>query len=127
MICKGYTEANNKFLKSYDPNKPASYIIYLDANNWYRHFMKELLLTEVLDWVNLKDFNLGSYSNDSPKGCFLEVKFDYPLELPHLHNDHPLAGEKMKVVDEILSKYQLQIVEDNNFSPGKNQKYLLLI
>lgn len=23
MICKGYTEGDNKFLKSYDPNKPA--------------------------------------------------------------------------------------------------------
>ena len=26
MICKGYAEANNKFLKSNDANKPTSYI-----------------------------------------------------------------------------------------------------
>ena len=51
MICKGYTEVNNKFLISYDANKPASYIIYLDVNNWYRYSMNELLLTQVLDWV----------------------------------------------------------------------------
>ena len=88
--------------------------------------MNELLLTQVLDWVNLKDFNFGSYSNDSPKGFFLELKFGYLLELRHSYNDHPLAGDKIKVVDEILSKYKLQIVEDN-FSPGKNQKYLFLI
>ena len=25
MICKGYVEANNKFLKLYNPNKPTSY------------------------------------------------------------------------------------------------------
>ena len=33
LICKGFDEANNKFLKSYNANKPKSCIIYLDANN----------------------------------------------------------------------------------------------
>lgn len=33
MIYKGYAKANNKFLKSYDPNKPILYILYLDAVN----------------------------------------------------------------------------------------------
>ena len=37
MICKGYAKTNNKFLKSYDANKPTSYIRYLDANNLYGH------------------------------------------------------------------------------------------
>ena len=54
MICKGYLEANNKFLKSYDAKKPKSYIIYLDANNLYGQSMMQLLPTEVLDWVNKK-------------------------------------------------------------------------
>ena len=31
-ICKGYAEANNTFLKSYDADKSTSYIIYLDAS-----------------------------------------------------------------------------------------------
>ena len=39
MICKGYAEANNKSLKSYDINKPTSCIIYLDANNLYGYSM----------------------------------------------------------------------------------------
>ena len=29
MICKGYAEATNKFLKFYNINKPTPYIIYL--------------------------------------------------------------------------------------------------
>ena len=45
MICKGYAEANNKFLKSYDAKKPTSYIIYLDTNNLYGHSMIQLLPT----------------------------------------------------------------------------------
>ena len=39
MLCKGYPEANNKFLKSCDANKPTPYTIYLDVNNFYRHSM----------------------------------------------------------------------------------------
>ena len=35
MIVNKYSKANNKYLKSYDKNKPSTYIIYLDANNLY--------------------------------------------------------------------------------------------
>ena len=35
MIYNGYAEANKKFLKSYDANKPTSYILYLAANKIY--------------------------------------------------------------------------------------------
>ena len=54
MICKGYYEANNKFLISCDVNKPTSCIIYLDANNFYGHPIMQLLQTEMLGWVNQK-------------------------------------------------------------------------
>ena len=37
MICKGSPKAKNKFWKSYDVNKPASCIIYLDGNNLHVH------------------------------------------------------------------------------------------
>ena len=103
-----YTEANNKFLKSYDANKLISYIIYLDANNLYGHSMAQLLPTEIL--VNPKDFNLDNCARDSPIGCFLEVDRDCPDELHDLRNYYPLAGEKIKR-KELLSHYQLQVVK----------------
>ena len=53
MIFKGYPEADNKFLKSCDVNKSASYILYLDADNLYGHSMMQLLPTEILDWVKI--------------------------------------------------------------------------
>ena len=39
LIGKGYAEGNITFLKSYDVNKPTSYIIYSEVNNLYRHSM----------------------------------------------------------------------------------------
>lgn len=41
MICKGYTEANNKFLKLYNARKTKSYIINVEANNLYGQFVVE--------------------------------------------------------------------------------------
>ena len=32
-ISKRYAEANDKYMKDYNPDKPSSYIQYLDANN----------------------------------------------------------------------------------------------
>ena len=32
-IAKGYDEANNKYMKSYDPKSLLKYISYLDMNN----------------------------------------------------------------------------------------------
>ena len=39
------------------------------------------------------------------KGLILEVDLEYPEELHDLHNDYPLAAEKIKVTKEMLSKY----------------------
>ena len=82
----------------------------------------QLLPTEVLDGVNPKDFNLDNYSINSPIECFLEVELDYPDESHDLHNDCSLWSEKTEVKKEILSDYQLEIIEDNNFSFAKNKK-----
>ena len=60
----------------YNINKPTSHITYLDANNLYGYSIMQPISTKILDWVNPKDFILGSYSNNSSIGCFLEA--DYP-------------------------------------------------
>ena len=62
---KEYTEISNKFSKFYYAKKLTSYIIYLDANNLYKHSMIKLLLTQIPDWANPKEFSLNNYSKDS--------------------------------------------------------------
>ena len=48
--------------------------------------MTQFLPSEILDWLNPKDFSLDINSNDSPIGRFEEVDIDYPDEL----HDYPL-------------------------------------
>ena len=84
----------------------------------------QLLPTKILYWVNPKDFNLDNYSNDSPISCFLEVDLDYPDELYDLHNDYPLASKKIKVIEELLSECQLQMIDEKIFSLGNNKKLI---
>ena len=31
------------------------------------------------------------------KGCLLEVDLEYPKELPELHNNYPLAPDKIEI------------------------------
>ena len=59
IICKGYAEDSKKFLISHDGKKPTSDIIYTDANN----SMIQAVPTELLDWVNTKDFNKSKRGN----------------------------------------------------------------
>ena len=40
-ISKRYSEANNKYMKDYDPEKPLKFITYLDANHLYGYAMSQ--------------------------------------------------------------------------------------
>ena len=57
---------------------------------------------------------------------FSEFDLRYPEKLHDLLNDYALAGGKVKVIEEILSEHQLQIIEDNNFSLSKNKNLFLI-
>ena len=86
--------------------------------------MMQLIPTETNDWVNPKDFNLNHSFNDIPTCGFLEVKLDYPDELHDFHNGYQLVGEKIKVTEEMLSKYPLQSTEVKDVSFCKNKKLI---
>ena len=46
MISKRFAKANNPGCREYDPLKPLSYLIYLDANNLYGWAMSQELPTQ---------------------------------------------------------------------------------
>ena len=97
------SKANNKYLNSYDPKQESKPIIYLDANNLYGYAMSKFLLTSGFKWIDPKEFDLNKYTSNSSKGCVLEVDLEYPKELHNLHNDYPLAQDKIEIKREMLS------------------------
>ena len=52
-IAKRYSEANNKYLKDYDPTKPSKFISYLDMNNLYGWAMSRYLLYGRFKWLEM--------------------------------------------------------------------------
>ena len=71
-----------------------------------------------------KEFDLNKHTSNSSKGYVLEVDFEYPKELRELHNDYPLASDKIEIKREMLSDYQLKIADLFNISIGNFKKLL---
>ena len=68
-ITHRYAQANNKYIKNYDPEKESSYIPYLDANNLYGWAMSQKLPTGDFRWIPSPEYiNLDSYDENSARG-----------------------------------------------------------
>ena len=65
---------------------------------------------------------MNKYTSNSSKGCVIEVDLEYPNEFRELHNDYPLAPDKIKIKTEKLSNYQLEIADLYSIPIGNVQK-----
>ena len=54
-IANRYGKANNKYMKRYDEKAPSKYIMYLDANNFYRWAVSQYLPTGGLDGLQKRN------------------------------------------------------------------------
>ena len=68
--------------------------------------------------------NIDNISDDNEKGYIFEVDLEYPEELHDIHNDYPLAAEKIKVEKEMLSDYCREISDKYNISIGLVSKLI---
>ena len=126
-IANRYGKANNKYMKDYNKDEPSKYIMYLDANNLYGWAMTQYLPTGGFRWMTQKQIDkidLSKYKEDSKKGLILEVDLDYPEDLHDLHNDYPLAPEKIKTTKAMLSEYSKEIAKKYNISIGLVHKLI---
>ena len=83
----------------------------------------------------INKIDLAKYKDDSKKGLILEVDLEYPEGLHDLHNDYPLAAEKVRVTEDMLSEYCKSIADKYGISTGlvskliptlgKKEKYVL--
>ena len=126
-ISNRYAEANNKHMKTYDEKAPSKYIMYLDANNLYGWAMGQYLPTGEFKWMKqteIDKLDLSEYKEKSKKGLILEVDLEYPNELHDIHNDYPLAAEKIKVTKDMLSIYCEQIRDKYGVTIGQVHKLI---
>lgn len=122
--------------------------MYLDANNLYGWTMSQNLPTGGFKWVKNDEWGNvfvkkedGGYSivYDKKKdkenkikkkirkkdiGYFIECDLEYPENLHDLHNDYPLAPEKLVVQDEWLSPYCKNIKDEFNLPTDKTTKLI---
>ena len=111
MVSNRYGKANNKYMgDSFDASEPSKYITYLDANNLYGWAMSKPLPTH-----NFEGMNESELETWEKYSCILEVDLVYPLSLHDLHNDYPLAPERIEInkVDKVIPNL------------GNKQKYVI--
>lgn len=114
-------------MKTYNEKESSKFIMYLDANNLYGWVMSQYLPTGRFRWLKqaeIDKLDLSKNKEDNKRGLILEVDLEYPPELHNLHNEYPLAAEKMVVKDGMLSEY-CQKIKDK-FSISTEQVHKLI-
>ena len=94
-------------------------------NSLYGWRLSEYLPYGELKWLkNADGFDVNSISEKSPIVYFLEIYLEYPDELHELHNDYPLAQEKLAVSSDMLSKYCKEIADKYEIKVGDVKKLI---
>ena len=73
---------------------------------------------------NVDKFDVMSIKEKSPIGYFLEVDLEYSDKLHELHNDYPLAPEKLVVSSDMLSEYCKRIADKYDIKVGDVKKLI---
>ena len=122
-IAKRCSKANNKDMKNYDPKKLPKFITYLDMNNLYGWAMSGYLPYSRFKWLkNVDGLDVNSVSEKSPIGYSLKVDLEYPDKLHILHNDYPVAPEKLAIPFDMLSDYCKKIADKYEMRVGDVKK-----
>ena len=81
-------------------------------NNLYGRAMSEHLPYSGFKWLkNVDVFDVNLIGEKSPIQYISEVDLKYPDKLHELHNDNPLAPEKLAVSSDMLSNYCKKIAD----------------
>ena len=135
MISNRLGIANNEYMKNKKINNEEikKWIAYFDANNLCGGAMVKKLPFSNYKWENAESFTqeqILQIEDDADVGYAFEVDLHYPKELHDLHNDYPLAVEKVLIKEGMLSPYnkttlkqnELKHVECEKLVPNLNDK-----
>ena len=92
-----------------------------------------ILVKDTFEWLkNVAELDIMSINKKSDVGYILEVDLKYPKELHKLHNDYPLAPEKLTDIlsnycKSIADKYEIKVGDVKKFIPnlGNKTKYVV--
>ena len=94
-------------------------------NNLYGDAMSQYLPYGGFKWVKTTNETINrilNKSDNSLHGYFLELDLEYLKNLHDFHKDYPMAPEKIKVKDEMLSPYCLKIKNKHDIKLGDINK-----
>ena len=87
-----YAKANNEYMGAeFDPATESKFISFLDSTNLYGWAISKQLPTSGFEWMT--EDELGDWKHLS---CILVVDLEYLKDLHNLHNNYPLAPERVK-------------------------------
>ena len=77
-----------------------------------------------LSGLNVDKFDVNSNNKYSSIGYILKADLEYPDELHVLHNDYPLAPEKLAIPYDMLSDYCKKIADEYEIKVGDVKKLI---
>ena len=112
-------------MKNYDPAKPSKYIQYPDKNNFYGWGISGFFPYGGFKWLkNVYNFDVNSVNEDSSICYILKVDLKYPDESHKLHNDYPLAPERIAIPYDTLSDFCKKIADGYGIKLGAVKKLI---
>ena len=109
-----YAIANHPDISDFDPQMDTSHLLSFDANNLYGHSLSQFLPVSDFQWLTRDEIDaldISTHPKRDPLGYYLEVDLTYPQTLHDLHNDFPLAPEKIELCTEGLSPFTIGLME----------------
>ena len=98
--------ANNKYMETYDENKPCTWLLYIDENNLYGNCLSQSLPYKNFKWhKNLTIDDIMNWKSSDDIGYILEVDLIYPQEIHNKTQDLPLAPEHKSISLQRMTKY----------------------
>jgi len=105
-VAERYAKANDPSLPDFDPERPISSLLYVDANSLYASSqICELPVGNFrfLTSDEIENFDVMSIRDDSPTGYVVECDLLYPASLHKTHSAYPLCPDHVLVEESMLS------------------------